>query len=74
VLLTRREREILALVADGMTNQQIAEQLFISPRTVDTHRTNIMQKLDIHDLANLVHYAIEHGIIKGGEGLTPTNP
>ena len=74
VLLTRREREILALVADGMTNQQIAEQLFISPRTVDTHRTNIMQKLDIHDLANLVHYAIEHGIIKGGEGLTPTKP
>ena len=68
VLLTRREREILALVANGLTNQQIADQLFISPRTVDTHRTNIMQKLEIHDLANLVRYAIEHGIIKE-EGL-----
>jgi two-component system response regulator NreC len=67
VPLTRREREILALVASGLTNQQIAEQLYISPRTVDTHRTNIMQKLDIHDLANLVHYAIEHSIIKGGK-------
>jgi two-component system response regulator NreC len=69
VPLTRREREVLALVASGLTNQQIADQLFISPRTVDTHRTNIMQKLDIHDLANLVRYAIEHGIISEGEGL-----
>jgi two-component system response regulator NreC len=69
VPLTRREREILALVASGLTNQQIADQLFISPRTVDTHRTNIMQKLAIHDLANLVRYAIEHGIISEGEGL-----
>ncbi len=67
VTLTRREREILALVAAGMTNQQIAEQLFISPRTVDTHRTNIMQKLEIHDLANLVRYAIEHGITSEGD-------
>ena len=67
--LTRREREVLALVASGLTNQQIADQLFISPRTVDTHRTNIMQKLDIHDLANLVRYAIEHGVISEGEGL-----
>jgi two-component system response regulator NreC len=68
VPLTRREREVLALVVDGMTNQQIADQLFISPRTVDTHRTNIMQKLNIHDLANLVRYAIEHGIAGSGEG------
>ncbi|MBI3577917.1 MAG: response regulator transcription factor [Ignavibacteriales bacterium] len=60
--LTRREKEILALVANGLTNQQIADQLYISPRTVDTHRTNIMQKLDIHDVVNLVRYAIEHGI------------
>ncbi|MCX6135153.1 MAG: response regulator transcription factor [Ignavibacteriales bacterium] len=69
VTLTRREREILALVASGLTNQQIADQLFISPRTVDTHRTNLMQKLEIHDLANLVRYAIEHGIIAEGDGL-----
>jgi two-component system response regulator NreC len=62
VPLTRREREILMLVVKGLTNQQIADQLNISPRTVDTHRTNIMQKLDIHEVANLVRYAIEHGI------------
>jgi len=60
--LTRREKEILTLVVKGLTNQQIADQLNISPRTVDTHRTNIMQKLDIHEVANLVRYAIEHGI------------
>jgi two-component system response regulator NreC len=71
VPLTRREREVLVLVVDGMTNQQIADQLFISPRTVDTHRTNIMQKLNIHDLANLVRYAIEHGIVGSGEGPQP---
>jgi two-component system response regulator NreC len=71
VPLTRREREILALVVRGLTNQQIAEQLYISPRTVDTHRTNIMQKLDIHDVANLVRYAMEHGITSEGDGLTP---
>ena len=74
VPLTRREREVLALIVDGMTNQQIADQLFISPRTVDTHRTNIMQKLDIHDLANLVRNAIEHGIGGSGEGTLPKKP
>jgi len=62
--LTKREKEIVALVADGLTNQQIAEKLFISARTVDTHRTNIMQKLNIHDVANLVRYAIEKGIVQ----------
>jgi len=63
VPLTRREKEILTLVVKGLTNQQIADQLSISPRTVDTHRTNIMQKLDIHEVVNLVRYAIEHGIV-----------
>lgn len=62
VPLTKREREVLALVARGLTNQQIAEKLSISPRTVDTHRTNIMHKLGIHDIANLVRYAIDHEI------------
>jgi two-component system, NarL family, response regulator NreC len=56
--LTNREKEILFYIADGLNNSQIAEKLFISARTVDTHRTNIMQKLDIHDAANLVRYAI----------------
>jgi DNA-binding NarL/FixJ family response regulator len=61
--LTKREKEILSLVAEGMTNQEIADRLFISPRTVDTHRTNMMQKLDIHDVATLVRYAVEHGLV-----------
>jgi two-component system, NarL family, response regulator NreC len=56
--LTKREKEILFYIADGLNNSQIAEKLFISARTVDTHRTNIMQKLDIHDAANLVRYAL----------------
>jgi len=58
ILLTNRENEILSFIADGFNNTQIAEKLFISARTVDTHRTNIMQKLNIHDAANLVRYAI----------------
>lgn len=56
--LTKRELEILELVAEGLNNQQMAERLFISTRTVETHRMNIMQKLDIHDAANLVRFAI----------------
>lgn len=59
--LTTREQEVLRLIAQGLNNQQIADKLFISPRTVDTHRTNIMQKLNIHDAANLVKYALENG-------------
>jgi len=58
--LTKREREILLHISEGLNNAQIAEKLFISARTVDTHRTNIMQKLDIHDVANLVRFAIKH--------------
>lgn len=62
--LTKREKEILSLVVEGLTNQQIADKLFISPRTVDTHRTNIMQKLNLHDVASLVRYAIKHGLVR----------
>ena len=65
--LTKREKEVLALVAEGLTNQQIADKLFISARTVDTHRTNIMQKLNIHDVANLVRYALEKGFVAAKE-------
>lgn len=60
--LTVREREILQLIAEGKTHQQIADLLYISIRTVDTHRNNIMKKLDLHDTASLVTYAIKHGI------------
>lgn len=62
--LTKREIEILKLVAEGLSNQEISDKLFISPRTVDTHRTNLMRKLDIHDVASLVRYAIEHGLVE----------
>jgi two-component system response regulator NreC len=62
--LTRREREVLQYIARGFTNRRIAETLFLSVRTINTHRTNLMQKLDIHDTAGLVRYAIESGILK----------
>jgi two-component system response regulator NreC len=61
--LTEREQEILALIADGLTNRQIAEQLVVSVKTVETHRTNLMQKLDLHDRTELVKYAIRKGLI-----------
>lgn len=60
--LTQREREILQLIAEGYTSPQIAQRFDISPRTVDTHRNNIMQKLNIHNLAGLVKYAIRTGL------------
>ena len=62
-LLTEREREILQLVAEGLTNQAIASQLHISAKTVGVHRLNLMQKLDLHNLADLTKYAIRMGII-----------
>ena len=61
--LTPREREVLQLVAEGKTHQEIADILHISIRTVDTHCTNMMKKLDIHDSAGLVTYAIKNGIV-----------
>ena len=62
-LLTNRQREILQLIAEGMTNRNIAQKLAISIKTVETHRTNIMTKLDIHDQTGLTRFAILHGII-----------
>lgn len=61
--LTPREREVLTLVADGFNNRQIADQLVVSIKTVETHRTNLMQKLDLHDRTGLVKYAIRKGLI-----------
>ena len=61
--LTEREREILRFVADGRTNQEIAEQLFISPTTVQTHRAHMMAKLGLHNRTELVKYAIRHGFV-----------
>jgi DNA-binding NarL/FixJ family response regulator len=61
--LTTREREVLQLVAEGNSHLKVAETLHISVRTVDTHCNNIMQKLDIHDSAGLVAFAIKNGIV-----------
>ncbi len=62
--LTEREREILKLVAEGLTNNQIAEKLIISPKTVDTHRTHVMDKLNLHSRAELVKYAMRRGLLE----------
>lgn len=62
-LLTPREHEVLACIADGLTNREIAEQLVISVKTVDRHRENIMRKLNLHNRVELVRYAIEKGLI-----------
>lgn len=62
--LTAREEEILRLVADGLLNKEIAERLHLSPATVQTHRANLMQKLDLHSRADLVKYALRRGLIQ----------
>jgi two-component system response regulator NreC len=63
--LSERELEILKEVASGFTNKEIAEKLFISHRTVDAHRTNVMKKLEIHNAAGLVKFALQNGLIQG---------
>ena len=62
--LTDREREVLILVAEGYTNQQIADMLHISPKTVDGHRTSLMSKLDLHDRTEVVKYALRRQLIE----------
>jgi DNA-binding NarL/FixJ family response regulator len=61
--LTGRESEILALVAEGLANKEISERLFISVRTVETHKTHILDKLGLKNTAELIKYAIKHNII-----------
>jgi two-component system response regulator NreC len=60
--LTVREMEVIKYISQGLTNIQIGEKLFISPRTVDTHRTNIMRKLDVHNVASLIRFAFQNGL------------
>ncbi|CAA7627100.1 response regulator transcription factor [Magnetospirillum sp. UT-4] len=62
--LTAREREVLRLIAQGQKNREIAELLSIAIKTVETHRTKIMQKLDLHNSAELAAYAIRRGLIE----------
>jgi two-component system, NarL family, response regulator NreC len=63
-LLSEREREIFQLIAEGKTNKEIAAMLFLSPSTVDTHRSRIMEKLDVHSAAEIVLYAVRKGVIR----------
>lgn len=63
--LTIREREILHMAAQGLNNSEIGGRLFISPRTVETHRANLMRKLGIRSQVELIQYAVAHGIIPG---------
>lgn len=61
--LTPREQEILRLLAEGLSSKEIAEKLFISPKTVENHRANIMNKLDLHTTIELVRYAARLGLV-----------
>lgn len=61
--LTEREREVLQLTAEGLTRTEIAERLFISPRTVESHRANLMRKLNVRNIKELIRYAVERGLV-----------
>ena len=61
--LSRREKEVLELIAEGYTNPQIAEKLFVSPFTVDSHRKNLIAKLNVKNTAMLIRFAVEHKLI-----------
>jgi len=65
--LTKREREVLKATAEGYTNHEIAEQLVISPKTVDTYRQRIREKLNLHHRSELVRYALKRGYLVPGE-------
>lgn len=61
--ITKRELQIIRCISDGLSNKEIGQELHISHRTVDTHRTNIMRKLKLHNAAMIVKYAYENLII-----------
>jgi two-component system response regulator NreC len=69
--LTEREQQVLKMIAEGMMNKEIAEQLSISVRTVERHRENIMSKLNLHTRAELVRYAVDKGLIDIGSRPSP---
>lgn len=66
--LTPREREVLAKIVDGKTNAQIAKDLYLSVKTVEWHRSNLMNKLGVHGVAELVSYAITHQLVSNQDG------
>jgi len=61
--LTAREREVLILIAEGRSNKEIADQLKLGVRTVETHREHVMRRLNIHSVAGLTKFAIVHGLV-----------
>ena len=61
--LTDREREVLQLIAEGFSTKEIAQQLGLSVKTVDNHRTNMMRKLDLHNVASITRYAMQNGLV-----------
>ena len=61
--LTARERQVLQLIAEGRTNSEIAQDLHVAVKTVEKHRTNLMAKLQVHDVATLIRTALKHGLI-----------
>ena len=63
VELTARERQILHLIAEGLSNLEIAERLSISPKTVDNHRTRMMAKLGVHSVVQLLAFALKEGLL-----------
>ena len=63
--LTPRQREIVRLLAEGKTNKEVAAALGISVKTVETHRTNIMRKLQLRAFSDLVRYAVRHKLVEG---------
>jgi len=62
-ILTQREREILTLIVEGYRNKEIANSLYISPKTVEKHRSNLMRKLDLHNTSALISFAIKRGLV-----------
>jgi two-component system response regulator NreC len=63
-VLSPRESQILQLIAEGLSTGEIAERLFVSPRTIESHRARIMQKVNVHEIASLVRYAIRRGLVQ----------
>jgi len=68
--LTRREKEILAFIASGASSKEIASKLFLSVSTVETHRANVMTKIGARNVAQLIHYGLENGLVKFGQTST----
>jgi two-component system response regulator NreC len=62
-LLSKREKEVFQWLVRGYTNQQIADRLFLSPKTIETHRAHLLEKLALHSRAELVQFALDHGLL-----------